>query len=197
MSRARAGVLSVVLSSALAGGCLYTRYQTDSARSATEQLLLTTSMDRAVARISLPEVAGLNVALELASLAPDEAAYLGASIRERLRTLGARLEFEGEPDLVLVGLVGAIGTASRDLAFGLPALPLPTGGASPAFPILRVLKQRGYTKLRVLARHSSGELVPAGGPVFERASFEVYSFLFLALRRNDIYPDEELELAID
>ncbi len=51
-------ILLLLLLVSLSSGCLYQRHQTHSARSATEQLLLTESIERAVARLVLPEVSG-------------------------------------------------------------------------------------------------------------------------------------------
>lgn len=191
----RAALLGLAV--ALLAGCLYSRHTTHTGRSATEQLLLTESIERAVARLELPAVSGRAVALDVVSLAPEPAAYLDAALRRRLEREGAHVVPAGQAELLLAVRAGALGTVARDLGFGLPSLPLPSGGATPSLPVFRVLKQRAYTRLRLSARGPEGRHLAESDPVMDRASFEVYSFLFLALRRNDIYPGEEVELAID
>jgi hypothetical protein len=59
------------------------------------------------------------------------------------------------------------------------------------------VKQRGWAELRVAAHDRAGASVFQAGPVIERARFEVYSFPLFAVRRNDIYPDEDFQLAVD
>lgn len=180
----------------LGTGCVYTRAQSDTPRTATEQLLLTRSMEQVVAEIELPEVAGRPVALEMVSLAEGDTAYLRSELEEALRKAGAILVAPEAADWVLVGFVGTLGTVSRGLDFGIPPIPLGFHTV-PGLPLLRFLKQRGYTKLRLAVRDSEGRHVAEHGPVIERAFFEVYNVLFFALRRNDIYPGEELEIAVD
>jgi hypothetical protein len=180
----------------LTSGCIYSRHQTNTARSATEQLLLTQSIERAVARLELPEVDDRDLAVETVSLAPDEARYIQAEVEARLRQAGAHVVSPAEAEIIVVVLVSASGTAARELFFGVPPIPLPNG-ATLGIPLLRVLKQRGYTRLRLVARDSTGAHVLESPPVMERGSFDIYAFLFLALRRNTIYPGEGFDIAID
>ena len=57
-------LVGLCLCASLTSGCIYSRHQTHTGRSATEQLLLTQSIERAVARLELPEVDGLDVAVD-------------------------------------------------------------------------------------------------------------------------------------
>ena len=63
-------LIAVILSSLLVSGCLHKRYHTDSARSATEQLLITESVERAVAGLEIPPVSGRRVAFDVVGLGP-------------------------------------------------------------------------------------------------------------------------------
>ena len=189
-------LVGLCVCASLTSGCIYSRHQTHTARSATEQLLLTQSIERAVARLELPEVDGLDVAVETVSLAPDEARYIQAEVEARLRQAGAHVVSPAEAEIVVVILVSASGTAARELFFGVPPIPLPNG-ATLGIPFLRVLRQRGYTRLRLVARDATGAHVLETPPVMERGSFEIYAFLFLAVRRNTIYPGEGFDLTID
>ena len=188
----RALAVVAMLAAALGSGCVYARNLTDTARSATEQLLLTESVERAVDALELPAVAGRKVALEIESLAPEDAKYLEAVTLIRLQNAGARMVPADEAELVLKMRAGALGTVSRQLLFGIPPVPVPNSITTvPGLPIYTVSKQRGYTKLRLVTYDDTGRLVAESGPVMRRASFEVYSLFLFTWYRNDIYPPEE------
>ena len=70
---------------------------------------------------------------------------------------------------------------------------VPRGGRNP-WPERH---QRGYTQLRLVAYDRSGAVVGETETVMGRASFEIYGFLFFAIRRNDIYPGERFQITVD
>jgi hypothetical protein len=180
----------------VAPGCSYKRYTTESARSATEQLLVSGAIERAVTRLEWPEISGRRIAVETVALNSTDAPYLEAAVEARARTLGAYVVPREEAEQVLLVMAGALGTASREATFGVPSVPTPVG-MTPEIPVVRVLKQRGYAKVRLLAFKSSGQHVAESPAVLERVVFELYSFLFLAFRRNDIYAGEAGAIGID
>jgi hypothetical protein len=178
-------------------GCSYQRYHTETPRSATEQLLLSGAVQRAVAKLEWPDIAGRPVTVETVSLNDSDAPYLNAVAEARARKLGARVVQRDEAEMVLVVLAGSLGTASRQATFGVPSLPTPFGVTTPELPIVSALKQRGYVGLRLVAYDPAGKHVAESPAVLERASFEIHSFLFLVVRQNDIYPGESLSLGMD
>ncbi len=186
----------ILFGAALGLGCTYQRYVTETPRSATEQLLVHRAAERALDALTWPDLEGRAVAVEVAALNGADAPYAQALAEARARTLGARVVALEQAEWVLVLLAGGLGTASRNTSFGVPALPIP-GGSTPEIPFARVLKQRGYAQLRLVAHDRSGASVADSEGVLGRASFETYSLFFLVIRRNDIYPGEQSSFGID
>ena len=85
----------------------------------------------------------------------------------------------------------------RSLGFGIPPLAFPGGIGVPAIPFVKFLKHRGYARLQLVGHDRAGVHLFETPPVLGRASFEIYGFLFLAVRRNDIYPGEGFRLSVD
>lgn len=189
--RARHSALACLLVLPLVtSGCLYARHVTNTSRSATEQLLLTTSAERALDRLTLPPVDGRRVSLQVITLEKDAAPYLEAATWSRLLAAGARAAEKGSSDLHLVLRAGAVGTISRELVFGIPPVPIPGSATTvPGLPIVSSLKQRGYTQLRVHAEDRTGNFAASAGPITERAVFDVLSLLVFSFQRDDIYPE--------
>ncbi|MFQ5513996.1 MAG: hypothetical protein ACE5FG_06110 [Myxococcota bacterium] len=198
-ARGRRLALAALLLGALAlvgSGCAYTRYQTETKRSATEQLLLTQSIERAVSLVALPKVKRRAVHVTTISLAPEEAAYLRVELEAKLRLAGAEIVSADEAEIYIDALVAASGTVARRLSFGVPPLPTPFG-TTPGLPFLRILKQRGYTRLSLVVREADGASVSRSEPVMARAHFDLFGLLFLAVRHNSIYPGEGFSIGLD
>ncbi|MCP4717346.1 MAG: hypothetical protein GY868_19660 [Deltaproteobacteria bacterium] len=198
MIRTTALLLTCLIMAFLTTGCLYNRYLTNSKRSATEQLLLTETMHAAVEQLTIPDVNGLKTAVEVVSLAPDEEPYLRCLVEEKLRRAGALIAPAEGASAVYLVQVGTIGTISRETTVGIPSVPLGPGLATPALPFVRILKQHGYTKLRLSSYDRvTGKHLTAGEPVITQKNFDVFGFFFLAVRHNQIYPGTQIQLTID
>lgn len=178
--------------SVFGSGCVYTRYITDTKRSATEQLLLTVAIERALSRLELPDVAGKQVSLTVVSLAkPDETAFLESAAKLRLRQAGATIVDADTATLNLLLYAGTLGTISRSFTFGIPPVPIPDAAfAVPGLPILSSVKQRGYAKLRVVTTDAHGAFVAESAPSMQRSTFNVFSVFNYSRYTNDIYPPE-------
>lgn len=192
----RAATLAgVLLAASLAlSACSHTRHVTHTPRTATEQLLVTESTERAVKALALPGVEGRRVAIDLVGVAPgaefyDDLPYLEATLARRLRDDGAVVVGDpGEAERVLGVRVGALATTSTQSSFGLPEVPLVVG-AVPALKIYRTFTQHGFTKLRVTQRDADGTRVAGEEVVMERTRFKVRKLFFLTFRsERDIYP---------
>ncbi len=151
-------------------GCGITR-STDTARTATEQLLISDAIDRAVQSMNLQPLAGQTVFLDESKVtdAVDRNYYL-STLRQQLLANGCELrEKREEADFVVEARAGAIGTDRNDLLFGLPsttvpAIPLvqPVSAAIPEIPIAKRKDQRGVAKIAVFAYHRA-----TGTPVWQ------------------------------
>ena len=194
---ARRAALAIALLT-LADGCLYNRFNTNTGRSATEQLLISDSIRRVVDQLEIPDVKDRKVAVELSAIPSADATYLKNMLEGRLGSAGATLVPVDQAELKIVALVGAIGTVDRNASFGLPALPIPSIGTTPPIPFVASKRQRGYTQAQLLTWSSTGALIAASAPVIDASRFDITSVLFFEIRRNDVYPGEmRFHIAID
>jgi Family of unknown function (DUF6655) len=151
-------------------GCGITR-SSDTARTATEQLLISDAIDRAVQSMNLRPLAGQTVYLDESKVTDvvDRNYYL-STLRQQLLANGCELrEKREDADFVVEARAGAIGTDRNDLLFGVPsttvpAIPLlqPVPAAIPEIPIAKRKDQRGIAKIAVFAYHRA-----TGAPVWQ------------------------------
>ena len=171
-------VLSVVMLLAAFAGCGTTKW-TDTARTATEQLLITDSIDRAVSRLDMRALAGKKVYVDdTPAKSVTDSAYLASAIRQHVLASGAILKTNrDEADYILEVRAGAVGTDRHDLLFGIPATNLPTFGAMagaptqiPEIAIAKKTDQRGVAKISVFAYNKQ-----TGRPVWQSGAVPVQS----------------------
>jgi len=151
-------------------GCGVTR-SSDTVRTATEQLLISDAIDRAVQSMNLQPLAGQTIFLDESKVtdAVDRNYYL-STLRQQLLANGCELrEKREEADFIVEARAGAIGTDRNDLLFGVPstnvpAIPLlqPVPAAIPEIPIAKRKDQRGVAKIAVFAYHRA-----TGTPVWQ------------------------------
>jgi hypothetical protein len=174
--RTRWALLAVLVSSTL--GCGTTKWS-DTKRTATEQLLISDAMDRAVSRLDFRAVAGKKVYLDDAPLiGVTDADYLVSLLRQHMLASGCRvMEKRDEADYVLEVRAGAVGTDRREVTFGVPAtqaissLPVATVvPAIPEMPLANKTEQKAVVKIALFAynRHT-------GRPVWQSGTVPVES----------------------
>ena len=145
---------------------------TDTSRTATEQLLLSDSMERAVQQIHFSPLAGKSVYLDETYLSGVvDRSYLVSTLRQHMLASGCVLaNTRDAADYVVEARSGAVGTNNHKLLFGIPAvnmpsfLPVPIGVPTsiPEVPIVKRTDRRGVTKLAVFAYHRE-----TGAPVWQ------------------------------
>lgn len=161
-------------------GCGTTKW-TDTARSATEQLLITDAMDRAVSRLDLRSLAGKRVFLDSLPLnGLTDSAYLISSLRQHLLASGCIVvEAKPEAEYVVEVRAGAIGTDHHELTYGVPRVDipaiLPVSGFGiptniPELPFVKKMDQRAVTKIAVFAYNRE-----TGHPVWQSGTIPVES----------------------
>jgi hypothetical protein len=182
-------VCSTLLAAGLiaAAGCGTTRW-TDTQRTATEQILVTDAIDRAVNQISFRPLAGQTVFLDTqylklanpALLNNDDPQYLISSLRQHLLASGCILKEKREDALYVVeARSGVLGTDRHDLLYGVPQTNLagvaPVQGfgvpaAIPEIPLAKKTVQRGVAKIAVFAYHRE-----TGRPIWQSGASQVAS----------------------
>ena len=156
-------------------GCGTSKW-TDTRRSATEQLLITDAMDRAVSRLDFRALAGKTVYLDedpIRDLADH--LYLASCIRQHLLASGGIVKSgREEADYILEVRAGAIGTDRHDLLYGVPAVNIPTvvpvtgfgiPSQIPEIPFVKRTDQRAVAKIALFAYNRT-----TGRPIWQSGS---------------------------
>ncbi len=138
-------------------GCGTTRFS-DTQRTATEQLLISSAVDDVVSRMNFSVLAGKKVFFEEKYLdGYTDNGYVVSSVRQQLLAHGAWLmEKKEEADYIVEARCGAIGTDRHDLLIGVPRMQLPAvvpGQPSfiPEIPFAKKSHQKGVAKIAVYA----------------------------------------------
>jgi hypothetical protein len=151
-------------------GCGTTR-SSDTSRTATEQLLISDAIDRAVVALNINSLSGQAVFFDDQYLHEAvDSGYLISSIRQHLLANGCVLKDErADADFVVEGRSGAVGTNRHDLLFGIPSTNVPQifplqgiPAAIPEVPFAKRRDQRGVAKIAMFAYHRE-----TGRPVWQ------------------------------
>ncbi|NBW86090.1 MAG: hypothetical protein EBR23_04475 [Planctomycetia bacterium] len=148
--------LAAITATALcAGGCGTTRWS-DTKRTATEQLLVSDAVERAVMRIDMRPLAGSGVFLDAAFMDDvTDGKYLVSALRHRLVASDCRLvEKREDADVIVEARAGAVGTDRNDLLLGVPATSVSIAGNGTSLPEMALAKrtdQRAVAKVSLFA----------------------------------------------
>jgi hypothetical protein len=150
-----AGVLAALL---LIAGCGTTK-MSGTARTATEQLLLTNAWDDALRKVDFRPLAGVPVYLDPQYLeSPVDKGWLTSSVRQAMLAHGVLLRTKPEQaQWIVEARVGVYGTNNYDWLLGVPQMTIPvsiTGlptGTIPEIPMAKKSNQQGVAKLALYA----------------------------------------------
>lgn len=146
-------------------GCTSTS-TTNTARTATEQLLISNAVDRALDKVNFTPFAGSAVYLEEKYLDGVDTKYLVASTRHRLLHSGARIvDKADDADVVMEMRSGGIGTASSDAYLGTPEIGLPGMLTIPEVRLVERKRQLGSAKIGMVAFDAKSKEILGGGGV--------------------------------
>jgi hypothetical protein len=150
-----ATLLVVALLSLLATGCGTTRW-TDSARTATEQLLTSDAIERAVMQVDATPLAGRKAFLDVSAMnQTNDNAYLSSSLRHQLLACGVGIaESKVDAEVVVEARAGAIGTNRDELMVGIPQTNLTImgiGGMLPEMSAAKRTDQEAVAKISLFA----------------------------------------------
>jgi hypothetical protein len=161
----------------LFSGCTSVK-MTGSARTGTEQLLLTGTWDNALSHVDFSALAGTKVFLDTQFVSVVDKDYIISSIRRTMAEQGLLLESTKDKAQNIVEVaIGAYGTDERDRKFGLPGLSvapsLTTGatvtssGSSTSLTFSETNQQDAVVKASLFAYEAkSGRLVWESSPLY-------------------------------
>ena len=169
-------VLAAGLALAAEGGCGSTR-TTGTARTGTEQLLLTNAWDKALMKVDFRPLTGVPVFLDTANATAIDQGWVVSSLREAMLTQGVLLREKRETAQYIVEVrIGAYGTDDDDFLVGIKQTTIPatvTGipqGTIPEIPLIKRSRQQAVAKLALFAYdRASGQLVWRSGTMLDKA----------------------------
>jgi len=163
---------------ALLAGCGTTKWS-DSPRTATEQLLVSDAIDRAISEIDFSALANTRVYLDTRFIitALDQN-YVISTMRQHMLASGCIIMDKADEATYVVEMrAGSLGTNRQDLLFGMPSTTLPTVGLLPTgaatIPEIALVKrtnQQGVCKIAVFAYDRR-----SGRPVWQSGNRQVAS----------------------
>ena len=181
----------LVLAALPGGGCASYKL-TNPPRSATEQLLLSTAADRALASADLTMFAKKAVFLDTTYFDSYDSKYALGEIRDALSRAGALLEPDAkDADIIIEARAGALSTDSADTLIGIPntGLPIPLAGtvSIPELAFYKSEKQFAYAKIALLAyANRSRAHIFSSGPLDGKSYNKYHKVLFVSRVFTDI-----------
>ena len=149
----------------LTGGCASTS-TSNTARTGTEQILISAAIDRAMSNVRFNDLAGYAVFIDDKYLDSVDKGYLVGSLRHRVLQAGARLVTSADQaDVVMEARSGGVGTDTQESFVGIPSVGIP--GLPIELPEVKLLSratQMGTAKLALVCYDAkTGGAVGAGG----------------------------------
>jgi hypothetical protein len=171
------GVGAVALLVVFAAGCGTTRV-TDTTRTATEQLLISHSIDNTVSRLDFSLLAGKRVYLDSQYLdGVTDKGYLISSLRQQLLAGGCLLqEDRKKATYVVEARAGSVGTDRNDMLVGVPQMSIPAvmpgipGAMIPEVALAKKSNRRAVAKIAVFAYNRI-----SGDPVWQSGTLQAIS----------------------
>jgi len=187
----------ILVCAVMSFGCGTTRWS-DTKRTATEQLLISDAMDRAVSRLDFRAVAGKKVFLDAAYIKGVlDSSYLISSLRQHMLASGCVvMDQREESDYVVEVRTGVVGTDRRELLLGVPAtilpdtIPVPGVPSSiPEMPLAKKTEQRAVAKIAAFAynRHSGRPVWQSGIVPIESTAKDIWVLGAGPFQRGNIY----------
>ncbi|HEX9046763.1 MAG TPA: DUF6655 family protein [Verrucomicrobiae bacterium] len=184
----------------LALGCT-TEKNTTPARSATEQLLLSTAADRAARAANLEIFAGRRVFLDTAYFDSYDSKYAIGAVRDALSRAGALLmDNPTNSEIIIEARSGALSMDSADTLFGIPAMavPIPVTGIvqTPEVAFYKSKTEVSVAKLALLAyARDSRAHIYSSGPLDGSSCDNHYRVIIVSWTHTDV--PEKLRRAKD
>jgi hypothetical protein len=167
----------IVLGLASACGC-GTVKTTGTARTGTEQLLLTHAWDSALQKVNFRALTGVPVYLDTTNVTAVDQGWVVSSLREAMLAQGVLLRSKPEQaQWIIEARVGAYGTNDKNWLLGIAQTTIPptiTGlpsGTIPKLPLIEKSDQQAVAKLALFAYdRGSGQFVWSSGTMLATAS---------------------------
>lgn len=177
-SRCQVGAtLAVIALGTLATGCGSVK-TSGTARTGTEQLLLTNAWDDALRKVDFRPLTGVPVYLDTQHINAVDQGWVISSIRQQMLAQGVLLRAKPEQaQWVVEARIGAYGTDEYNWMIGVPQTTIPptiTGvpnGTIPELPLVKKNDQHAIAKLAMFAYdRTSGQIIWRSGTMLAHSS---------------------------
>jgi hypothetical protein len=179
----------VAVTAVLCAGCSPKWLTTNTPRTSIQQLIGSEATERALNQLSIPDLWGMKVLVDVASpAAKEDQTYLRQALAAKLAARGAVIADAAAADVYrATALAGALGTTESDSFVGLPALQHPLLPlASPELAVYKSTLQQGYARLELLVRDpNNAGVIYHSGPVIGVAFWKDVHVLFLSFHNTD------------
>jgi len=178
-------------------GCTQMR-ETSPARTASEQLLVTTAADEAAAKLTLPIPKGTGLFVDATNFDGVDGKYAIGAIREQFLKQGARLMPErAKADMVVEIRAAALSSDEDEFLIGIPdfTVPVPVAGplTTPEIALFKRGEKRGVAKFIATAyKAESGDYVGSSEAQWGSSYRREWTVLFFFnWKRDNLLPDEQ------
>jgi len=206
MRRTGAGfftIVALILAMLALGACTTVR-ESSPQRTATEQLLISTAVDRAIAQVNLKIPSGTKVFVDADQLDGSDGKYAAGEMKDRLLRNGANLvDDKGKADAVVEVRAGALSIDEKQTLVGIETFdaPIPFAGQAAKIPQIALYKDRvrqGVAKIAAFGYSTSdGKLIDSTDPRFGYShQYERTVLFFFSWRTSDL-PEEKSDGLFD
>jgi uncharacterized protein DUF6655 len=190
--------MALILTMLALGACTKVR-ETSPQRTATEQLLIPTAVDRAIARVNLKIPPGTKVFVAAEQLqSSDDGKYVVGEMKDRLLRNGAHLVDERfKADAVVEIRAGALSIDEKQVLVGIGAFeaPVPLAGQAAKIPQIALYQSRvrqGVAKIAAFGYSTSdGKLIDIVDPQFRYSHEYERTLLFFFTWRSTDLPEQK------
>lgn len=187
----------------LALGACTTIRETSPQRTATEQLLISTAVDRAIERVNLKIPEGAKVFVDAEQLEGSDGKYAAGAMKDRLLQRGAHLVAERDKAEAVVEVrAGALSIDDKQMLVGTDSfdVPIPLAGQAkiPEIALYKEKERLGVAKIAAFGYSATdGKLIDASGPQFGYAHENEKVLLFVFSWRSSDLPKEKSSNLLD
>lgn len=192
-----ATLIALTLAMLILGACTTVR-ESSPQRTATEQLLISTAVDRAIAQVNLSIPAGTKVFVESEQLDGADGKYAAGEMKASLLRNGANLvNARGKADAVVEVRAGALSIDDKQTLVGIDTFdaPIPFAGQSAKIPQIALYKNRvrqGVAKIAAFGYSTAdGKLIDMTDPQFGYSHQYDRTVLFFFTWRSTDLPQEK------
>lgn len=191
---------ALLATSLLAVGACTSARESSPDRTATEQLLISTAIDRAVEKLDLRIPRATKVFVDGDAIQGPDASYATGAVKDRILRNGAHLvPLRSQAEAIVELRAGALSVDDEETLVGIPEfdVPVPLAGPleTPELSLYKQKERKGVAKLSATSYAlPDGRLVDSSGPQFGYSHEREETLVVFSWRTTDLPEEEEEEI---